>query len=237
MPFQREGVRFALARGGRALIGDEMGLGKTVQALAGRPPTATRGRRSSSRPAPSEVRHAASNWVGGLCCEEGPTDWEAGCVLGHLWSGLRAAQTSLQCPGMSHLRPGWGPAALQNPWGPWPGAMHSTLDDGFPSSLLGHTMQSNGHAVHRWLGVTEDRVHVVHTHKDAAAIPARLQFLIASYNFVPKMVSPWGMGGPGLADEAQWTILHATLRHGRHCHHEPAGSGLSRRSQNLGTEV
>jgi len=34
MPFQREGVRFALAKGGRALIGDEMGLGKTVQAIA-----------------------------------------------------------------------------------------------------------------------------------------------------------------------------------------------------------
>ena len=34
MAFQREGVRFALRRGGRALIGDEMGLGKTVQALA-----------------------------------------------------------------------------------------------------------------------------------------------------------------------------------------------------------
>ena len=32
MDFQREGVRFALARGGRALIADEMGLGKTVQA-------------------------------------------------------------------------------------------------------------------------------------------------------------------------------------------------------------
>ena len=31
MEFQRGGVRFALARGGRALIGDEMGLGKTVQ--------------------------------------------------------------------------------------------------------------------------------------------------------------------------------------------------------------
>lgn len=34
MAFQREGVQFALRRGGRALIGDEMGLGKTVQALA-----------------------------------------------------------------------------------------------------------------------------------------------------------------------------------------------------------
>lgn len=34
MPFQRDGVRFVLAKGGRALIGDEMGLGKTVQAIA-----------------------------------------------------------------------------------------------------------------------------------------------------------------------------------------------------------
>jgi len=34
MPFQREGVRFGLRHGGRALIGDEMGLGKTVQAIA-----------------------------------------------------------------------------------------------------------------------------------------------------------------------------------------------------------
>ncbi|KAI7838398.1 hypothetical protein COHA_007802 [Chlorella ohadii] len=34
MPFQREGVKFALRRGGRVLIGDEMGLGKTVQAIA-----------------------------------------------------------------------------------------------------------------------------------------------------------------------------------------------------------
>jgi SWI/SNF-related matrix-associated actin-dependent regulator of chromatin subfamily A-like protein 1 len=34
LPFQRDGVLFALRRGGRLLIGDEMGLGKTVQALA-----------------------------------------------------------------------------------------------------------------------------------------------------------------------------------------------------------
>ena len=34
MSFQREGVRFALARGGRALVGDDMGLGKTIQAIA-----------------------------------------------------------------------------------------------------------------------------------------------------------------------------------------------------------
>ncbi|TPX47884.1 hypothetical protein SeMB42_g00203 [Synchytrium endobioticum] len=34
MSFQREGVREAVKRGGRVLIGDEMGLGKTLQALA-----------------------------------------------------------------------------------------------------------------------------------------------------------------------------------------------------------
>jgi len=33
MAFQREGVKFALRHGGRALIGDEMGLGKTVQVM------------------------------------------------------------------------------------------------------------------------------------------------------------------------------------------------------------
>lgn len=30
-PFQLEGVRFGLRRGGRCLIADEMGLGKTIQ--------------------------------------------------------------------------------------------------------------------------------------------------------------------------------------------------------------
>ncbi|KAL5196682.1 hypothetical protein ABZP36_000194 [Zizania latifolia] len=34
MPFQREGVRFALQHGARILIADEMGLGKTLQAIA-----------------------------------------------------------------------------------------------------------------------------------------------------------------------------------------------------------
>ena len=34
MPFQREGVKFCLARGGRCLIADEMGVGKTLQAIA-----------------------------------------------------------------------------------------------------------------------------------------------------------------------------------------------------------
>ncbi|XP_022714698.1 SWI/SNF-related matrix-associated actin-dependent regulator of chromatin subfamily A-like protein 1 isoform X2 [Durio zibethinus] len=34
LPFQRDGVRFVLQHGGRALLGDEMGLGKTLQAIA-----------------------------------------------------------------------------------------------------------------------------------------------------------------------------------------------------------
>ncbi|TYG64936.1 hypothetical protein ES288_D06G145600v1 [Gossypium darwinii] len=34
LPFQREGVRFVLQHGGRALLADEMGLGKTLQAIA-----------------------------------------------------------------------------------------------------------------------------------------------------------------------------------------------------------
>ena len=31
MPFQKEGVEFALALKGRAMIADDMGLGKTIQ--------------------------------------------------------------------------------------------------------------------------------------------------------------------------------------------------------------
>ncbi|KAM8872272.1 DNA annealing helicase and endonuclease ZRANB3 isoform 1-T2 [Synchiropus picturatus] len=34
MPFQREGVEFAISKRGRCMIADEMGLGKTVQAIA-----------------------------------------------------------------------------------------------------------------------------------------------------------------------------------------------------------
>ncbi|XP_074520706.1 DNA annealing helicase and endonuclease ZRANB3 isoform X2 [Halichoeres trimaculatus] len=34
MPFQREGVEFALSKNGRCMIADEMGLGKTVQAIS-----------------------------------------------------------------------------------------------------------------------------------------------------------------------------------------------------------
>lgn len=33
LPFQLEGVRFGLQRGGRCLIADEMGLGKTLQVI------------------------------------------------------------------------------------------------------------------------------------------------------------------------------------------------------------
>ena len=34
LPFQRQGVAFGVAKGGRILIADEMGLGKTLQAIA-----------------------------------------------------------------------------------------------------------------------------------------------------------------------------------------------------------
>ncbi|URD89805.1 SNF2 family N-terminal domain containing protein [Musa troglodytarum] len=37
LPFQREGIRFMLQHGGRALLADDMGLGKTLQALDFRP--------------------------------------------------------------------------------------------------------------------------------------------------------------------------------------------------------
>lgn len=105
MPFQREGVRFGLTRGGRCLIGDEMGLGKTVQALA-------------------------------------------------LASAYRDE---------------------------WPGLIIS------PSSLR----EQWADALHRWLGVVEDRIYVVHSGKDALNVPrdgGALDFVIISYNFLDKMV-------------------------------------------------
>ncbi|KAJ8035846.1 DNA annealing helicase and endonuclease ZRANB3 [Holothuria leucospilota] len=34
LPFQLKGVRYAIEKHGRCLIGDEMGLGKTLQAIA-----------------------------------------------------------------------------------------------------------------------------------------------------------------------------------------------------------
>lgn len=36
LPFQLDGLRFGLQRGGRCLIADEMGLGKTLQVMLGR---------------------------------------------------------------------------------------------------------------------------------------------------------------------------------------------------------
>jgi SWI/SNF-related matrix-associated actin-dependent regulator of chromatin subfamily A-like protein 1 len=33
-PFQQEGVRYIMERGGRCIVGDDMGLGKTIEALA-----------------------------------------------------------------------------------------------------------------------------------------------------------------------------------------------------------
>ncbi|PRW20657.1 SWI SNF-related matrix-associated actin-dependent regulator of chromatin subfamily A 1 isoform X1 [Chlorella sorokiniana] len=101
MPFQREGVKFALRRGGRVLIGDEMGLGKTVQAIA----------------------------VAAAYRDE--------------WPLLVIA-----------------PSSLREAW---------------------------ADALHRWLNLTEDKMHIVHGGKDAAKVPSNVQCLIISYNFVQKM--------------------------------------------------
>jgi hypothetical protein len=49
LPFQREGVRFALERRGRALIADEMGVGKTLQAIALAACYEVRGRAAGAR--------------------------------------------------------------------------------------------------------------------------------------------------------------------------------------------
>lgn len=103
MEFQREGVKFGLLHGGRALIGDEMGLGKTVQAIA------------------------------------------LAAAYRDEWPGLIIA-----------------PSSLREQW---------------------------ADALHKWLGVTEDRVHIVNTGKDAANVPENgIDFLIVSYNFLDKMV-------------------------------------------------
>jgi len=61
----------------------------------------------------------------------------------------------------------------------WPGLIIA------PSSLR----EQWADALHRWLGVTEDRVHIVNTRKDAANVPENgIDFLIVSYNFLDKMV-------------------------------------------------
>lgn len=59
----------------------------------------------------------------------------------------------------------------------WPGLIIA------PSSLR----EQWAEALHRWLGITEDRVWVVHSGKDAQNVPHSIDFLIVSYNFVDKM--------------------------------------------------
>lgn len=63
----------------------------------------------------------------------------------------------------------------------WPGLIVS------PSSLR----EQWADALHRWLGVVEDRIYVVHSGKDALNVPQdrrALDFVIISYNFLDKMV-------------------------------------------------
>jgi len=61
----------------------------------------------------------------------------------------------------------------------WPGLVIA------PSSLR----EQWADAVHKWLGVTEQRVYIVHSGKDARAVPATgIDFLILSYNFLDKIV-------------------------------------------------
>ena len=42
-------------------------------------------------------------------------------------------------------------------------------------------------ALHQWLGVTEDRVHLINSGKDCNIQHRKFQFLILSYNFVGKL--------------------------------------------------
>eukprot|EP00873_Tetraselmis_striata_P038625 jgi/Tetstr1/458889/TSEL_004396.t1 len=101
MEFQREGVRFALAHGGRVLLGDEMGLGKTVQAIAL------------------------------MKCYD------------HLWPCLIIT-----------------PSSLREQW---------------------------ADALHRWLGITDARIHIVYEKKDIDMGSRAFEFLIISYDYVVKM--------------------------------------------------
>ncbi|KAL0028605.1 hypothetical protein WJX79_005056 [Trebouxia sp. C0005] len=101
MGFQREGIKFALKRGGRLLVGDEMGLGKTVQA------------------------------IGIMACYK--DEWP--CVI-------------------------ITPSSLREQW---------------------------ADALHQWLGITDDCVHMVTKGKDCQLEGKKFQFLITSYNFVPKL--------------------------------------------------
>ena len=42
-------------------------------------------------------------------------------------------------------------------------------------------------ALHQWLGITDDHVHMVSKGKDCQLQGKKFQFLITSYNFVPKL--------------------------------------------------
>jgi SWI/SNF-related matrix-associated actin-dependent regulator 1 of chromatin subfamily A len=42
-------------------------------------------------------------------------------------------------------------------------------------------------ALHQWLGITDDCVHMVTKGKDCQLEGKKFQFLITSYNFVPKL--------------------------------------------------
>ena len=42
-------------------------------------------------------------------------------------------------------------------------------------------------ALHQWLGITDDHVHMVSKGKDCQLEGKTFQFLITSYNFVPKL--------------------------------------------------
>jgi len=42
-------------------------------------------------------------------------------------------------------------------------------------------------ALHQWLGITDDCVHMVAKGKDCQLEGKKFQFLITSYNFVPKL--------------------------------------------------
>jgi hypothetical protein len=103
MPFQREGVQFALRHGGKALLGDEMGLGKTVQALA--------------------VLSAYKD------------EWPVLVV---------------------------SPSSLRESW---------------------------SNAIQEWLGISESKIRVIHTGKDAEQTRfGSFDFLVISFNFLDKMV-------------------------------------------------
>ena len=83
----------------------------------------------------------------------------------------------------------------------WPGLIIA------PSSLR----EQWADALHKWLGVTEDRVHIVNTGKDAAKVPIGLDFLIVSYNFLDKMVSRILGSRAGVSFKANFVFSNSLL--------------------------